>query len=197
MMDGRTSPALAIGQAVVVSQLVHPALAASGSLGAGCPSQARAQNATMPSATCNGLAALSHTGSADPADFQLALDAMRDGVALWSQDGRLLVRNTAAADLMAIPRDLVRPGVSRLEVMTFLAKRGDYGPTDEPAVLARKLSDGFGRGEVRSLTRRLPDGRYLRADARRLADGRSLVTYCEVSGPADGDTMAVETAGAR
>lgn len=125
------------------------------------------------------------SGSTDIADFQLALDAMRDGVALWSADGHLLVHNNAAADLMNIPRDIVRPGAARLDVMTFLARRGDYGPTDDPAALARKLSDGFGRGEVKSLTRRLPDGRYLRADARRLADGRSLVTYQEVSDPAD------------
>lgn len=129
-------------------------------------------------------------GSTDIADFQLALDAMRDGVALWSADGHLLVHNIAAADLMNIPRDLVRPGAARLDVMTFLAQRGDYGPTDDPAALARKLSAGFGQGEVKSLTRRLPDGRYLRADARRLSDGRSLVTYQEVSGPADVNAAA-------
>jgi|GEM_PF-1992824 len=123
-------------------------------------------------------------GSSDIADFQLALDAMRDGVALWSKDGRLMVTNAAASTLMNIPPGIVRPGVERLEVMTFLAKRGDYGPTDDPAALARKLSSGFGQGEVRSLTRRLPDGRYLRADARLLEDGRSLVTYSEVPGPA-------------
>ena len=86
MMDGRTSPALAIGQAVVVLELVHPAFAGIGSLAAGVPFPSS-------SAKCH------------------------------------------------------------------------Y--------------------------------RYLRADARRLADGRSLVTYCEVSGPADGDAMAVETAAAR
>jgi len=123
-------------------------------------------------------------GSTGIADFQLVLDAMRDGVALWSADGHLLVHNAAAADLMNIPRDIVRPGAARLDVMTYLAKRGDYGPTDDPVALARKLSEGFGQGEVKSLTRRLPDGRYLRADARRLADGRSLVTYQEVPGPA-------------
>jgi len=134
---------------------------------------------------------MSRTDYSEVADFQLALDAMRDGVALWSQDGRLIVSNTAAADLMGIPRDLVRPGAARLDVMTFLARRGDYGPTDDPAALARKLSSGFGAGEVKSLTRRLPDGRYLRADARLLADGRSLVTYCEVSGPADINAPAV------
>jgi len=124
-------------------------------------------------------------GSSDIADYQLALDAMRDGVALWSADGHLLVHNTAAADLMNIPRDVVRPGVARLEVMTYLSRRGDYGPTDDAAALARKLSEGFGQGAVTSLTRRLPDGRYLRADARRLPDGRSLVTYREVDGPAE------------
>jgi hypothetical protein len=32
-------------------------------------------------------------GSSDITDFQLALNAMRDGVALWSKDGRLLVAN--------------------------------------------------------------------------------------------------------
>lgn len=124
-------------------------------------------------------------GSSDIADYQLALDAMRDGVALWSADGRLMVANTAASALMNIPPGIVRRGVERVEVMTYLARRGDYGPTDDPAALARKLSSGFGQGDVKSLTRRLPDGRYLRADARRLGDGRSLVTYCEVTGPAE------------
>jgi PAS domain-containing protein len=127
-------------------------------------------------------------GSPDIADFQLALDAMRDGVALWSKDGRLLVANTAASTLMNIPAGVVRPGVERLEVMTFLAKRGDYGPSGDPAALARKLSAGFGQGEVTSLTRKLPDGRYVRADGRRLSDGRSLVTYREVEGPAEMNT---------
>ena len=134
--------------------------------------------------------AVSAAGSTEIADYQLALDAMRDGVALWSADGHLLVHNTAASTLMNIPPGVVRPGVARLEVMTFLATRGDYGPTDDPAALAEKLSGGFGQGEVTSLTRRLPDGRYLRADARRLADGRSLVTYREVSGPAEMNASA-------
>jgi two-component system, sensor histidine kinase and response regulator len=125
------------------------------------------------------------SGSSDIADFQLALDAMRDGVALWGADGRLLVTNNAASTLMNIPPGIVRPGVERLAVMTYLARRGDYGPTDEPAALAAKLSSGFGAGSVTSLTRKLPDGRYLRADARRLSDGRSLVIYREVDGPAD------------
>lgn len=128
------------------------------------------------------------SGSSDIADFQLALDAMRDGVALWSADGRLLVANTAASTLMNIPPGIVRPGVERLAVMTYLARRGDYGSSDDPDALARKLSAGFGAGEVSSLTRKLPDGRYLRADARRLPDGRSLVTYREVDGPAEMNT---------
>lgn len=117
------------------------------------------------------------------ADFQLALDAMRDGVALWSADGRLLVGNRAAGELMTAPAGLIRPGVERTAVMTFFAERGDYGPTDDPRALARELSDRFGSGAVGTLTRRLPDGRHVRADAQRLADGRSLVTYREVDGP--------------
>ena len=123
--------------------------------------------------------------SADIADYQLALDAMRDGVALWSADGRLMVANAAASSLMNIPPGIIRPGLERLEMMTFFARRGDYGPTDDPDALAKKLSAGFGAGEVTSLTRKLPDGRYVRADGRRLPDGRSLVTYREVGAAAD------------
>lgn len=124
-------------------------------------------------------------GSSNIADFQLALDAMTDGVALWTADGHLMVTNSAASTLMNIPPGVIYPGVARLKVMTFMARRGDYGPTDDPEALAKKLSSGFGAGAVSSLTRKLPDGRYVRADGRILPDGRSLVTYREVEGPAE------------
>lgn len=113
-------------------------------------------------------------------DLQLALDAMRDGVALWSPEGRLLVCNRAAGDLMRAPPGLIRPGVLRADVMTFFAERGDYGPTDDPAGRARVLSDRFGLGSVTSLPRIIPDGRVIQADAQLLPDGRSLVTYREL-----------------
>ena len=74
---------------------------------------------------------------------------------------------------------------SRVDVMTHMARRGDYGPTDDPEALARELSDRFASGAVTSLTRRLPDGRHLRADARPVEGGRLVVTYQEVQ-PADG-----------
>lgn len=121
--------------------------------------------------------------SASAADYQLALDAMRDGVALWSADGRLIVGNAALASLMSAPAELVYPGVARTEVMAYFARRGDYGPTDDPDALATTLSERFGAGEIKTLTRKLPDGRHVRADAVRLADGRSLVTYREVTQP--------------
>jgi PAS domain-containing protein len=119
--------------------------------------------------------------SSSSEDLQLALDAMRDGVALWSEDGHLLVCNRAAGGLMTAPPGLVRPGVTRLEVMTYFAQRGDYGPTDDPAGRARELSARFGSGDISTLTRTLPDGRRVRADAVRLPDGRSLVTYRELA----------------
>jgi hypothetical protein len=113
-------------------------------------------------------------------DFQLALDAMRDGVILWSADGRAIVANAAASRLFDLPDGLLRPGARRVDVMTHMARRGDYGPTDDPDGLARELSERFATGAVTSLTRRLPDGRHLRADARLLEGGRLVVTYQEV-----------------
>ena len=118
-------------------------------------------------------------------DFQLALDAMRDGVILWDADGRAIVANAAASRLFGLPDGLLRPGTRRVDVMTHMARRGDYGPTDDPEGLARELSDRFATGAVTSLTRRLPNGRHLRADARPVEGGRLVVTYQEVQ-PADG-----------
>ena len=122
-------------------------------------------------------------GSTDIADYQLALDAMRDGVALWSADGRLMVANAAASTLMNIPPGMIRPGLERLEMMIFFARRGDYGPTDDPDALARKLSAGFGQGEVKSLdaqTARRP----LRARRRAAARRRPLARHLSRSAPA-------------
>ena len=107
---------------------------------------------------------------------------MRDGVALWSPDGRLLVCNRALGDIMRAPPGFIQPGITRLEMMTFFAERGDYGATDDPAGKARELSDRFGSGDITSLDRTLPDGRRVRAIARLLDDNRSLVTYRELSG---------------
>ena len=56
-------------------------------------------------------------------DFQLALDAMRDGVILWSADGRAIVANAAAARLFDLPDGLLRPGARRVDVMTHMARR--------------------------------------------------------------------------
>jgi len=119
-----------------------------------------------------------------PEDFQLALDAMRDGVILWSPDGRVVVSNAAVSRLMDLPDNLIRRGARRTDVMVHLARRGDYGPTDDPEGLAAELSGRFGSGAVASLTRRLPDGRYLRADAKPVEGGRLVVTYREVPPPA-------------
>lgn len=117
---------------------------------------------------------------ATPADLQLALDAMRDGVALWSPDGVLIVCNAMTGELMRAPSGLVRPGLRRVEMMTVFAERGDYGVAADPRALATELSDRFGTGEITTLDRTLPDGRVVRAEARLLTDGRSLVTYREV-----------------
>ena len=119
-----------------------------------------------------------------PNDFQLALDAMRDGVILWSADGRAVVANAAASRLFGLPDGLLRRGTPRVDVMTYLARRGDYGETDDPERLAAELSGRFASGAVTSLTRRLPDGRHLRADACPVEGGRLLVTYREVEAPA-------------
>jgi PAS domain-containing protein len=116
------------------------------------------------------------------ADFQLVLDALDEGAILWNRDGRVLVANAAASRLFGLPDGLVVRGARRVNVMTYMARRGDYGATDDPERLAKELSDRFATGAITSLTRRLPDGRHVRADAQPFEDGRLLVIYREAPG---------------
>lgn len=48
----------------------------------------------------------------NPADVQLALDAMRDGVILWSAGGWFVVGNQTVARLMGMPAALVVMGAT-------------------------------------------------------------------------------------
>jgi PAS domain-containing protein len=114
------------------------------------------------------------------ADYQLALDALRDGVIVWDADGRALVANAAVSRLFILPEGLLATGTRRVDMMTYFARRGDYGETADPDRLAAELSDRFASGAVTTLTRRLPDGRHIRADARPASGGRLVVTYQEV-----------------
>ena len=118
--------------------------------------------------------------SPSAADLQLALDSVSEGVIVWDSQGRLLVANAAVARLFALPEGLVVRGSRRVDVMAYMARRGDYGPSDDPERLAQELSDRFGAGTVTTLTRRLPDGRHVRADSRPAERGRLVVTYREV-----------------
>jgi PAS domain-containing protein len=126
---------------------------------------------------------MSHSVSPTPGDFQLVLDALNEGAILWTPDGRVLVANAAASRLFGLPDGLVVRGARRVEVMTYMARRGDYGATDDPERLAQELSARFATGAITSLTRPLPNGRHLRADSQPLDDGRLLVVYREVAAP--------------
>ena len=86
-------------------------------------------------------------------DLQLALDSLEDGVIVWDSEGRLLVANASVARVFDLPPDLVSLASRRVDLMAYMARRGDYGPTDDPARLAQELSDRFATGAVRTLTR--------------------------------------------
>ena len=48
------------------------------------------------------------------ADFQLALDALRDGVIVWDAEGRALVANAAASRLFGLPDGLLKRALAPL-----------------------------------------------------------------------------------
>ena len=100
-----------------------------------------------------------------------------------------MVVNAAASTLMRVPPGIIRPGLERLEMMIFFARRGDYGPTDDPARIGAQAERGL----------RARRGHFAERASCPMADtcartgvgcptARSLVTYREVDGPAEMNT---------
>jgi PAS domain S-box-containing protein len=109
--------------------------------------------------------------------MQTVLDNMNDGVLLFDSEFRLQFFNDQLVAMQGYPTDICRAGVSGHELLLFQARRGDFGPTDDPERTAREraaliLKDGGTRYK-----RRTSAGRELEFNFKVLADG-GLLAVC-------------------
>jgi signal transduction histidine kinase len=114
------------------------------------------------------------------ADMSTMLDNIRLGVMLYGPDRRLVASNPVAADLLALPADVLTPGRTEVEVLAELSRIGHFGPSDGLAPAARRMLDldrsvPFGR-EVTALS-----GRVLYAQSNPAPGGGWITTFTDVT----------------
>ena len=117
-------------------------------------------------------------------DARAVLDAAFEnaplGIILLSADRRIEIINSIAAALLNIPPALARPGTSGRDLLNFQLERGDFGTSPRIEAAAR---DAITNGAVLDEPYERPtlDGRMLEIRGRRLADGRVIRTYTDIS----------------
>jgi PAS domain S-box-containing protein len=113
--------------------------------------------------------------------MQTVLDAMSDGFMLFDKDFRLQLVNRAMTEIQQYPSDLVRTGMSGIDILRFQVERGDFGPvTDVEATVRDRLAliqDPVGRRYVR----RTASGRNVEFIFSGLTDGGHLTFAIDVT----------------
>ncbi|WP_203073680.1 PAS-domain containing protein [Falsiroseomonas ponticola] len=108
------------------------------------------------------------------------IEAMGQGLLLVGPDGHVSVINRRAAELLALPDALARPGVRFAEMVAYQRARGDYDSSAEGAEQARRaLADE--PMEEKRYERARHDGTVLEVHARRMEDGSMVRTYTDIT----------------
>lgn len=108
------------------------------------------------------------------------LESIDQGIAVFSEDRRMIACSEAYFDLLNIPNELRHLGISFEDVVLDLARRGYFGEGD-PDRISRTVLESISKGRSRRTEIETPDGRTL-AVARSVAeDGRIIVTCLDVT----------------
>ena len=104
---------------------------------------------------------------------------MAQGILVFDRDGRLTHANGRFMELLDLPDRLSVPGCSLVEILTFRAERGDFGPGD-PEQLVRQRSAVVGRGEPVVVEETRPSGAATLIEGKPMPGGGLVVTCTEI-----------------
>jgi Na+/proline symporter/signal transduction histidine kinase/CheY-like chemotaxis protein len=112
--------------------------------------------------------------------LQYALDFARQGITVFDSDLRLICWNREFRELINLPNDLIRVGVTAQEIVRFNAERGLYGPGHIPAHIAARLKALTSEDEP-SRVKLHPSGEVIEIRSARMPDGSLVTTYTDVT----------------
>ena len=113
--------------------------------------------------------------------MQSVLDNMSDGVSLFDDRLRLKFTNQRLVDFLKLPVELTGPNVTLLEILTFQAKRGDFGPSDNPERLARSRWEMISTSGGSRFERRTGEGKHLEFTFIPLRNGDTIAVIRDIT----------------
>jgi signal transduction histidine kinase/CheY-like chemotaxis protein/HPt (histidine-containing phosphotransfer) domain-containing protein len=115
------------------------------------------------------------------ATMRSVLDNMGDGAALYAPDGGLLFHNAAFGRLLDLDATTIATTINLADIARFQLTRGDFGPIDDIDAELTKRMAVIESGNVAPFVRTGRNGLTLEITSHRLADGRLLVTYRDIT----------------
>ncbi|RYF36588.1 MAG: PAS domain-containing protein, partial [Comamonadaceae bacterium] len=119
------------------------------------------------------------------AALQLTLDNAGRGIIRYDADGRVLLFNRQALELLGLPEGLLAAPGRVDDIVRFQSERGDFRPDDDcahedvgGATIAERTADLFVSGQY---LRHTPSGRVLEICTNALPDGGAVRTYSDVT----------------
>jgi len=112
--------------------------------------------------------------------LQSTLENIRQGISVFDRDLRLTCWNRQFRELLDLPAELTRVGVSLEEIVRFKASRGEYGPGEVEKTVADRL-EIFVAGGGTVFQWRRPNGTVLDIRTTAMPGGGYVTTYSEVT----------------
>jgi len=118
--------------------------------------------------------------------MQIVLDNMTDGVMLFGEeqpgkDRRLKFINKRILEIHRYTAEEVHPGMMSTDIVRFLVKRGDFGPTAEVEKFVHEHNDRVLGPNGCHYERRTPNGRYVEFDFMPITDGNILSVQRDIT----------------
>lgn len=111
---------------------------------------------------------------------QATLENMGQGIIMFDQDLKLMVRNRQFLDLMGIPEDRYKPGDSFESLVRYNAERGEYGDVDVEAEIGRQVRMAA-KFKHQVFERSRPDGTVLEVRWEPVSGGGLVIIYTDIT----------------
>jgi Na+/proline symporter/signal transduction histidine kinase len=112
--------------------------------------------------------------------LQTALDHVRQGIAVFAKDLRLICWNRQFGDILDLPPSLTRAGIGLDDILRYNAKRGDIAPKSVEALVREQLERYVSATEP-FRERFLGHGLVIEVRANRMPDGGIVTTFTDVT----------------
>ena len=112
--------------------------------------------------------------------FDMALENMVQGLAMFDENARVVIANDHFAAMYGLTRDQVKPGTSLREITALRIASGLYAGLTVDEVV-NTMRERVARGRVSHLTSRLGDGRTITVSIRPTGGGGWVTTHQDIT----------------